>query len=124
MISSPKFTRLGRREFLASSAASRFTLASSEPTIARMLAVDVLVLAFGIELISSQTRAVQQANRGMLRRMTDLLMRSAASRNLASPVRAAHRVRHSSACCRSFQNPWPRIRETFSRARDGRKFGG
>src|SRR5438045_2185802 len=47
MISSPNSPASAGASFWASSAASRFTLASSEPTIARMLAVAVLVLALG-----------------------------------------------------------------------------
>jgi len=47
MISSPNSPASAGASLWASSAASRFTLASSEPTIARMLAVAVLVLALG-----------------------------------------------------------------------------
>src|SRR5437763_7086169 len=50
MISSLNSPASAGASCLASSAASRFTLASSEPTIARMLAVDVLVLALGSAL--------------------------------------------------------------------------
>src|SRR5437588_13060933 len=60
IISSPNSPASAGASCLASSVASRFTRASSEPTIARMLAVVVLVLALGTAMFFACTRSIHK----------------------------------------------------------------
>src|SRR4029077_6036198 len=135
MISSPNSPASAGASFWASSAASRFTLASSEPTIARMLAVDVLVLASGIRAyfianarwFSKRYHRILRAEGGSSSPCSMSKSGSETAFILASPDGAAHPSLWQSFLRLLQARPEILGRifaELFFERRDGRKLGG
>src|SRR5437899_12533917 len=120
IISSPNSPASAGASFLASSAASRFTLASSEPTIARMLAVAVLFLALGMAtyFIANARWFSKRYRRLSLTRSGGFQPPIYVTGGLETAVPWIFQRSGSTlpSAAESSQNLWRRNRETFLRA--------